>query len=117
MIPDGTVVKPGDELIIKEGGSYANKRLAPVKRTTPSGQIVINLDSCDYKFSADGSPINRDRNRYYLSVPTHEERKQIIRQMNLNTLIHAYHHACRNKMITDDQLERIVAILNEKESN
>lgn len=114
MIPKGSTVKVGDELIIKEGGSYANKRLVPVKRTTPSGQIVINLDGSDYKFSADGTPINRDRNPYYLSVPTHDERKQITKQTNLDILIHAYHHACRNKMITDDQLERIVAILNEK---
>lgn len=117
MIPDGTVVKVGDELIIKEGGTYANKRLVPVKRLTPSGQIVINLDGDDYKFNADGSPINRKRNPHYLSLPTPEVRKEIIRQSNLNALIHAYHEACRNeRVITDDQLERISAILNEKVS-
>lgn len=112
MIPDGTVVKPGQELIAKCGGTHGEKSIVKVKRVTPKGRIIVDHDSREITFYPNGVEFGGGKwNKLYLSLPTPEELKEVMRKSNLR-IIKEYNP----NDLDDDQLARIVEILNEKAS-
>jgi len=79
MLQVGTVLKPGDEIVVESGAGSREYHLTTVKRVTPTGQIVVAY--YDMRFDTQGREVGSSGlNRRYLTLPTPEIRMQIIRR-------------------------------------
>lgn len=111
MIPEGTVVKAGDELILYGADLRNTKSIVTVDRVTPTGRIVVGGE----QYKSNGVSVrtfDRWGTRASLSLPTEKARKEVEDENNLRIC-----ESTNWRVIDAEKRARIVAILNEKEGN
>lgn len=111
MIPEGTIINPGDEFVKHAPDMRGTKRIVKVSRVTPSGRIVLPNGE---QYRPDGKSVkvyDRWGTRAELSLPTPELRSEISRASNMSII-----KEFNLNDLDDDQLAQIVAILNKKVS-
>ncbi len=107
MLPQGTIVKPGDKLARQAGYYNIRYTIVEVKKITPSGKIVLTNGE---RYSNDGYEIGGARfTKDTLHIITPEIEKNIARNDSLD-----YINGVEWKKLDDETLAEVVKLLKSR---